>query len=43
MVTAKSSDDSYVLRYFAPKIGISEDLATGSAQCSHWLHIGLIS
>ncbi|MFA0055654.1 PhzF family phenazine biosynthesis protein [Vibrio echinoideorum] len=34
MVTAKSSDDSYVLRYFAPKIGISEDLATGSAQCS---------
>ncbi|MEC7940830.1 MAG: PhzF family phenazine biosynthesis protein [Pseudomonadota bacterium] len=34
MVTAKSSDDGYVLRYFAPKIGISEDLATGSAQCS---------
>ncbi|MEZ8304517.1 PhzF family phenazine biosynthesis protein [Vibrio splendidus] len=34
MVTAQSSDDSYVLRYFAPKIGISEDLATGSAQCS---------
>ena len=34
MVTAQSSDDGYVLRYFAPKIGISEDLATGSAQCS---------
>lgn len=24
----------YVLRYFAPGIGINEDLATGSAQCS---------
>ena len=34
IVTAKSSPDSYVLRYFAPKIGIPEDLATGSAQCS---------
>jgi len=33
-VTAQSSDSGYVLRYFAPKIGISEDLATGSAQCS---------
>ena len=31
---------SYVLRYFAPNIGINEDLATGSAQCSlapYWL------
>lgn len=30
----------YVLRYFAPNIGIDEDLATGSAQCSlapYWL------
>lgn len=30
----------YVLRYFAPNIGINEDLATGSAQCSlapYWL------
>ncbi|PSW16186.1 PhzF family phenazine biosynthesis protein [Photobacterium rosenbergii] len=34
IVTAQSSSDSYVLRYFAPKIGIDEDLATGSAQCS---------
>lgn len=34
IVTAASSDRGYVLRYFAPKIGISEDLATGSAQCS---------
>ena len=39
IVTAQSSDDNYlnagyVLRYFAPKIGIPEDLATGSAQCS---------
>lgn len=34
IVTAQSAPDSYVLRYFAPKIGIDEDLATGSAQCS---------
>ncbi len=34
MVTAQSSDNEYVLRYFAPKIGIPEDLATGSAHCS---------
>ena len=34
IVTAQSSSESYVLRYFAPKIGIDEDLATGSAQCS---------
>ena len=34
IVTAQSSSDRYVLRYFAPKIGIDEDLATGSAQCS---------
>ncbi|MDN3697564.1 PhzF family phenazine biosynthesis protein [Vibrio cortegadensis] len=34
IITAKRSEDSYVLRYFAPKIGIFEDLATGSAQCS---------
>ena len=31
IVTAQSSDSGYVLRYFAPKIGISEDLATASA------------
>lgn len=34
IVTAANSNNGYVLRYFAPKIGISEDLATGSAQCS---------
>lgn len=34
IVTAQSGKDSYVLRYFAPCIGIDEDLATGSAQCS---------
>lgn len=34
IVTAANSDSGYVLRYFAPKIGISEDLATGSAHCS---------
>lgn len=36
----------YVLRYFAPNIGINEDLATGSAQCSlapYWSNrLGLI-
>lgn len=34
IVTAVTDENGYVLRYFAPKIGISEDLATGSAQCS---------
>lgn len=34
IVTALSAPDSYVLRYFAPAIGINEDIATGSAQCS---------
>ncbi len=34
IVTASDGQCGYVLRYFAPKIGISEDLATGSAQCS---------
>lgn len=34
IVTARSSDQGYVLRYFAPSIGIDEDSATGSAQCS---------
>ncbi len=35
----QSSDDGYVLRYFAPKIGICEDLATDLRNV-HWLHIG---
>ncbi|MBO2675965.1 PhzF family phenazine biosynthesis protein [Shewanella algae] len=34
IITAANGHNGYVLRYFAPKIGISEDLATGSAQCS---------
>ncbi|GLT16991.1 putative isomerase [Vibrio zhanjiangensis] len=34
MVTGQDGNSGYVLRYFAPKIGIDEDLATGSAQCS---------
>ncbi|EGR2040961.1 PhzF family phenazine biosynthesis protein [Vibrio cholerae] len=34
IVTAANGNSGYVLRYFAPQIGISEDLATGSAQCS---------
>ncbi len=40
-----SQHRGYVLRYFAPNIGINEDLATGSAQCSlapYWLqHFGV--
>lgn len=34
IVTAFCPPDRYVLRYFAPSIGINEDIATGSAQCS---------
>ncbi|MCC5878323.1 MAG: PhzF family phenazine biosynthesis protein [Idiomarina sp.] len=34
IVTARSDTDEYVFRYFAPNIGILEDLATGSAHCS---------
>ncbi|WP_371185104.1 PhzF family phenazine biosynthesis protein [Thalassotalea maritima] len=34
IVTAQDGNNGYVLRYFAPKIGLSEDRATGSAQCS---------
>ncbi|MEJ2764812.1 PhzF family phenazine biosynthesis protein [Photobacterium sp. MCCC 1A19761] len=40
ILTAQDGSDGYVLRYFAPKIGIDEDIATGSAQCSlapYWL------
>lgn len=34
IVTAFCPPDTYALRYFAPAIGIEEDIATGSAQCS---------
>nr|WP_192928536.1 PhzF family phenazine biosynthesis protein [Photobacterium alginatilyticum] len=34
ILTARNGNNGYVLRYFAPSIGINEDLATGSAQCS---------
>lgn len=34
IITAFCVPDTYVLRYFAPAIGIDEDIATGSAQCS---------
>jgi len=34
IVTAQKGASGYVLRYFAPSIGIDEDIATGSAQCS---------
>lgn len=34
IVTAQKGNSGYVLRFFAPKIGINEDIATGSAQCS---------
>lgn len=34
IVTAQKGEAGYVVRFFAPKIGIDEDIATGSAQCS---------
>ncbi|UTM59809.1 PhzF family phenazine biosynthesis protein [Photobacterium sp. CCB-ST2H9] len=40
ILTASQGKSGYVLRNFAPKIGINEDTATGSAQCSlapYWL------
>lgn len=33
IVTAKGEESDFVSRYFAPKIGIPEDAATGSAHC----------
>jgi PhzF family phenazine biosynthesis protein len=34
IVTAKGRDVDFVSRYFAPKIGITEDAATGSTHCT---------
>ena len=34
LVTAPSDQTDFVYRFFAPKMGIDEDPATGSAQCS---------
>lgn len=34
LVTAPSDETDFVYRFFAPKMGIDEDPATGSAQCS---------
>jgi PhzF family phenazine biosynthesis protein len=34
LITAPSSEADFVYRFFAPKMGIDEDPATGSAQCS---------
>ena len=34
LVTAPSDEVDFVYRFFAPKMGIDEDPATGSAQCS---------
>ncbi|CAN5558964.1 PhzF family phenazine biosynthesis protein [soil metagenome] len=34
LVTAPSEEADFVYRFFAPKMGIDEDPATGSAQCS---------
>lgn len=34
IATSRGTDCDYVLRFFAPKIGIAEDIATGSAHCS---------
>lgn len=34
LATAPGEGDDFVLRYFAPKVGVNEDPVTGSAQCS---------
>lgn len=34
IVTAQGEDSDFVSRYFAPKIGIPEDAATGSTHCT---------
>jgi len=34
IVTAKGTESDFVSRYFAPKLGIPEDAATGSAHCT---------
>jgi PhzF family phenazine biosynthesis protein len=34
IVTARGEDSDFVSRYFAPKIGIPEDAATGSTHCT---------
>jgi predicted PhzF superfamily epimerase YddE/YHI9 len=34
IVTAKGEDADFVSRYFAPKLGIPEDAATGSTHCT---------
>ncbi|HEX2936425.1 MAG TPA: PhzF family phenazine biosynthesis protein [Bacteroidales bacterium] len=34
LVSAPGNQCDYVLRYFAPKVGVNEDPVTGSAQCS---------
>jgi len=42
IVTAKGEDSDFVSRYFAPRIGISEDAATGSTHCTlapYWSRI----
>lgn len=42
IVTAKGEDSDFVSRYFAPKIGIAEDAATGSTHCTlapYWSRI----
>lgn len=34
IVTAKGDDADFVSRYFAPRLGVGEDAATGSAHCT---------
>jgi len=34
IVTAKGEDADFVSRYFAPRLGVGEDAATGSAHCT---------
>lgn len=34
IISSKGTDTDYVLRYFSPHLGVNEDPATGSAQCT---------
>jgi predicted PhzF superfamily epimerase YddE/YHI9 len=34
IITAKGEDADFVSRYFAPRLGVGEDAATGSAHCT---------
>ena len=42
IITAKGDSSDFVSRYFAPRVGVSEDPVTGSAHCvliPYWAHV----